>query len=243
MANPLLLISYATIAGLWVSSQHISINYVVHVLLLVTAILYAACHGSLTLREEQAYARGETPDDHDASKDNDEITEGEAAYETLKASDAAFFPVMGSVSLFGLYSAFKYFDKEVVNLIISVYFCFMGCMAIAATLSPIVEGMGSKEGFLSTKFAIKKRISHPLPEFIAGSSPWKIDIEGNYADVLSFILGSVFCGVYFKSKHWTMNNVLGICFCLQGIERFSLGTFKIGAILLVGLFFYDIFWV
>jgi minor histocompatibility antigen H13 len=40
-----------------------------------------------------------------------------------------------------------------------------------------------------------------------------------------------------------MNNVLGICFCIQGIERFSLGTYKIGAILLVGLFFYDIFWV
>jgi len=40
-----------------------------------------------------------------------------------------------------------------------------------------------------------------------------------------------------------MNNVLGISFCLKGIERFSLGTYKIGAILLVGLFFYDIFWV
>jgi minor histocompatibility antigen H13 len=40
-----------------------------------------------------------------------------------------------------------------------------------------------------------------------------------------------------------LNNILGISFCLQGIERFSLGTYKIGAILLVGLFFYDIFWV
>ena len=48
---------------------------------------------------------------------------------------------------------------------------------------------------------------------------------------------------FFQGKHWTLNNVLGICFCLQGIERFSLGTYKIGAILLIGLFFYDIFWV
>merc|ERR1712194_986414 len=47
----------------------------------------------------------------------------------------------------------------------------------------------------------------------------------------------------FMSKHWTINNILGICFCLQGIQRFSLGTYKVGAILLVGLFFYDIFWV
>lgn len=53
----------------------------------------------------------------------------------------------------------------------------------------------------------------------------------------------MFSAVYFQTKHWALNNVLGICFCLQGIERFSLGTYKIGAILLVGLFFYDIFWV
>ena len=32
-------------------------------------------------------------------------------------------------------------------------------------------------------------------------------------------------------------------FCIQGIQNFSLGTFKIGMILLCGLFFYDIFWV
>jgi len=40
-----------------------------------------------------------------------------------------------------------------------------------------------------------------------------------------------------------MNNVIGICFCIKGIESFSLGTYRTGAILLVGLFFYDIFWV
>ena len=34
-----------------------------------------------------------------------------------------------------------------------------------------------------------------------------------------------------------------ISFCIQTIERVSLGSYKIGAILLTGLFFYDIFWV
>jgi minor histocompatibility antigen H13 len=63
------------------------------------------------------------------------------------------------------------------------------------------------------------------------------------AEIISFIGSAVFSWFYFQKKHWVMNNVLGICFCLKGIERFSLGTYKIGAILLVGLFFYDIFWV
>lgn len=29
----------------------------------------------------------------------------------------------------------------------------------------------------------------------------------------------------------------------KGLERISLGSYKVGAILLTGLFFYDIFWV
>jgi hypothetical protein len=34
-----------------------------------------------------------------------------------------------------------------------------------------------------------------------------------------------------------------MCFSIQGIERFSIGSMKVASILLVGLFFYDIFWV
>jgi len=40
-----------------------------------------------------------------------------------------------------------------------------------------------------------------------------------------------------------MENVLSISFCVQAIERMSIGSYKVGAVLLIGLFFYDIFWV
>eukprot|EP00804_Cyclotella_cryptica_P005295 CCRYP_015783-RA/>CCRYP_015783-RA protein AED:0.03 eAED:0.03 QI:115/1/1/1/1/1/2/109/402 len=239
--NPLLLLSYATIVALWIGAQKITIPYVVNLMLLVTAILYAACHGSLALREDQALARGEKPpsngEDTDSDKEEEEVTQ----YETLKASDAAQFPLLGSASLFGLYLAFKYFDKDTVNLIISVYFCFVGCVALTATFSPVVEGCGPK--VLRRRFSKHVKVNHPLPEIIGGPSPWDLGIDGNIANIFAFLGSVAFCVAYFQSKHWTMNNVLGICFCLQGIERFSLGTYKIGAILLVGLFFYDIFWV
>lgn len=241
--NPLLLLSYGTIIALWVGCQKVSIPYVANLMLLVTSILYAACHGSLALREEQALARGEKPPGSEESEtsDNDEEEEEGPAYETLKASDAAQFPLLGSASLFGLYCAFKFFDKDTVNLIISVYFCFIGVGALTVTFGPLLESLGGS--LLSKSFAWGKKVNHPLPEFIGGSSPWKFSLSGSIADVLAFVASIAFCVAYFQSKHWTMNNVLGICFCLQGIERFSLGTYKIGAILLVGLFFYDIFWV
>eukprot|EP00574_Skeletonema_japonicum_P001910 CAMPEP_0201740638 /NCGR_PEP_ID=MMETSP0593-20130828/46407_1 /ASSEMBLY_ACC=CAM_ASM_000672 /TAXON_ID=267983 /ORGANISM="Skeletonema japonicum, Strain CCMP2506" /LENGTH=399 /DNA_ID=CAMNT_0048234959 /DNA_START=37 /DNA_END=1236 /DNA_ORIENTATION=+ len=240
--NPLILFSYAAIAGLWVGSQVIDIPYVMHLMLLVTSILYAACHWSLTLREEQALARGESPpkegkdddtDNTEGDDDDEEEEEERPQYETLTSKDAMQFPLLGSASLFGLYCAFKFFDKETVNLIISVYFCLVGVAALTATLGPTLESVGPK--FLSNEIKLK----HFLPESIGGKSPWIF----NVSEVFGLMGGIAFNVAYFQSKHWTMNNVLGICFCLQGIERFSLGTYKIGAILLVGLFFYDIFWV
>jgi len=45
------------------------------------------------------------------------------------------------------------------------------------------------------------------------------------------------------TKKWWINNLLGCAFSIQGIEMLSLGSYLIGVLLLVGLFFYDIFWV
>jgi len=215
--------------------------------------LYAACHFSLTLREEQALARGEKPpqaegdingvgEKNDSDNGDDEEEEVERPqYETLKTSDAMQFPLLGSASLFGLYCAFKYFDKDTVNLVISVYFCLVGLAALTATFGPALEKVGPT--FLKLEYSKHVQVPHFLPEFIGGSTPWKFGLDCSLADMIAFVGSAVFSVMYFQTKHWAMNNVLGICFCLQGIERFSLGTYKIGAILLVGLFFYDIFWV
>ena len=48
---------------------------------------------------------------------------------------------------------------------------------------------------------------------------------------------------YALTKAWYLNNALGCAFSVQGIEMLSLGSFVIGAILLMGLFVYDVFWV
>jgi minor histocompatibility antigen H13 len=152
------------------------------------------------------------------------------------------FPLVGSVSLFSLYAAFKYFDKDTVNLILSAYFGIIGCVTVTSTLSPILSHV---LGGPFRTFKLKKeiKIQHKLPEFIGGESPWDLSFNISLADVVAFICSAVFTGFYLKTKHWLMNNVIGICFCIKGIEKFSLGTYKIAAILLVGLFFYDIFWV
>jgi minor histocompatibility antigen H13 len=235
----LLTISNVSIFLLWSLSQYILIPYVAHLLMLVTTILYTACHYSLILREEQALSRGEI----DTSKTQEERDNAAPppASETLTSEDAMQFPLVGSCSLFGLYCAFKFFDKDTVNIILSAYFALMGCGAVTATLSPVLAVLGGP--LTSVKFAKDIKINHKLPSFIAGDSPWDLSFNITLADLLAFLSSALFSAFYVQKKHWVMNNVLGISFCLKGIERFSLGTYKIGAILLVGLFFYDIFWV
>ena len=151
-------------------------------------------------------------------------------------------PIVGSMSLFSMYLAFKFLNKDLVNLLISLYFCLVGCAALTVTFAPVFAKF-FPEGLKQKSWEKKMKIKHPLPAFIGGESPWELDIEATVPEICSFLASVVFCVFYFKTKHWALNNVFGICFCLQGIERFSLGTYKIGAILLVGLFFYDIFWV
>ncbi len=229
-SDPLLTIAYATIALVWAASQCILVPYVVHLLTLVTAILYAACHASLVLRED-------IPKEGEEGYDPDAPT----SVETLKTEDAMQFPIMGSCSLFGLYLAFKFLGQEFVNLLIGGYFALVGCGALTLTIGPFMDKIAPKS-LNDRKLGFKKKIPHPLPEWIL-SKDFEIGLEVTGTDVLSIAFACGIVGMYFQKKYWALNNVLGICFCMQGIERLSLGTYKIGAILLVGLFFYDIFWV
>jgi len=227
-SNPLIIGSYATIALMWGLTQVVFVPYVVHLLVLVTAILYAGCHQSLMLREE-------------LPKEGEEGYDPDATRETLKQEDAYQFPLFGSLSLFSLYLAFKFLGQDMVNMLIGGYFGLVGCGALTITLAPFVAQFAPKS-MSEKELGWKKSISHPLPDSIL-PSPLELGLKFTVTDFVAFLLATVIVGLYFQGKHWALNNVLGICFCLQGIERFSLGTYKIGAILLVGLFFYDIFWV
>jgi len=233
-SNPLLVLSYATIVALWGMSQVVLVPYVIHLLVLVGAILYAACHSSLVLREEP-------PDPNDPMSASEHSSSSER--ETLRTEDAYQFPIIGSCTLFGLYLLYKFFDKDLINMLIGGYFAIVGCLALTMTISPAVSRTVIPPSLRRKNMGWEYRLAHPLPEWLAGPSPWDLSLHFTAVEVVSLLISAAVCAMYIKNKTWYLNNVLGISFCLQGIERFSLGTYKTAAILLVGLFFYDIFWV
>ena len=150
--------------------------------------------------------------------------------ETMSNEHAMRFPFVGSAMLLSLFLLFKFLSKDLVNTVLTLYFLILGIVALSATLLPSIKR------FLP---------NHWNDDLIVWHFPYfrSLEIEFTKSQIIAAIPGTFFCGWYALKKHWLANNILGLAFSIQGIEMLSLGSFKTGAILLVGLFFYDIFWV
>eukprot|EP01032_Pedospumella_encystans_P009238 gene9238-10894_t len=204
--------SYLILFAFWALSYVVVIPPPLSLIVQSTLIVYIGSLRSLTLLVKEADGGAKSQDT-----------------EVLSANDAYKFPIIGSCSLLGLYVAFKYCDKDTVNLVLSLYFSVVGVFALT----------GSFSSFASQYITSKKQYGFKKTFPLVG----EIDMLCTPAEIVCLIISTIFSAVYFKTKHYMMNNIFGICFCIQSIERISIGSYKTGAILLVGLFFYDIFWV
>lgn len=159
----------------------------------------------------------------------------EQVQEQMTKRDALRFPIVGSAVLFGLFLSFKFLPKELVNTLLSVYLGFIACFVLKEAVEPYLRDYFPES---------VRRVKYTLPKF---RIPYLLDgdeaISFTVPEAVVFAASCGFCLWYFMRRHWLANNVLGLAFSLEGIEHLSLGSVQVGGILLVGLFFYDIFWV
>lgn len=156
--------------------------------------------------------------------------------ETMSQKDAMMFPLIASVSLFGIYLVFKIFSKDHINLLLTGYFFLLGVIALTHMWSPVLSPWWPKS-FVNVPY-------HLL--FTRGENKAKealIDFKFTTHDVAAFVLSSIVGVWYLFQKHWIANNLLGIAFAVNGVELLHLNNISTGCILLCGLFVYDIFWV
>ena len=155
--------------------------------------------------------------------------------EKMSTKDAYMFPVYGSAVLFGLYVVFKFFDKNLLNTILSVHFTFFGFLSLVQLLCYHLEKFFPE---WQKVYVFKKKFEIKIPFYQK-----TLDISISKGEMVAAII-SVFPTIgYFATKHWLLNNLFGVAFSICGIESLTLPSFQVGFILLWGLFFYDIFWV
>lgn len=161
--------------------------------------------------------------------------------DTMTSKDAMMFPIMASCALFGLYMFFKIFSKDNINFLLTGYFFFLGVMALAHLLSPVIGSL-----IPSSIPKIPYHLSFiqgPTEGVKDDKESFLIDYKFTTHDVVCFIISLIIGVWYLLQKHWIANNLLGLAFAVNGVELLHLNNIVTGCILLGGLFFYDIFWV
>jgi minor histocompatibility antigen H13 len=145
--------------------------------------------------------------------------------DVITGKQAYRFPFIASISLFSMFVAFKLLPKEWVSFALTMYGVVFGACALANTLAPAVERIPSLPAAFRVEYGHKDYLSFTV------------------VDIICLILASPVAVHYYRTRSWLANNVLAAALGLSAIDLLALGDFQSGAILLSGLFFYDIFWV
>ncbi|TFK74045.1 hypothetical protein BDN72DRAFT_813704 [Pluteus cervinus] len=194
---------------------------------LATGSIYTGSHGSLPV--------GPHYFSKNTSVKAEEHYEDIEVKERVTSDDAWLFPIMGSVVLFGMYTAFKYFGTEWINWFLGWYFAFTSVGSTwRASISFVRYLIGPTRWnqFDSTKLMLSKVI-------VASScrTPTLILLPLSTWPSLYYTLSST------GRKSILLTNVLSLCFSFNALTIIKLDSFKTGVILLSALLIYDVFWV
>jgi len=121
-------------------------------------------------------------------------------------------------------------------MLLTVYFFFLGVLALAHILSPLVNRL--------TPSWVPNEQYHLV--LTKGSGDKKADVANyhfDHRDLICLLICALVGVWYLWKRHWIANNLFGLAFSLNGVEFLQLNRISTGCILLGGLFIYDIFWV
>lgn len=254
--NLMLTLAYTALIGICTVSTVYVIPFYINVVVTSTLIVYIGCHRSLHLLTSEA-------DGGIAEKDKDMLSTG----------DALRFPLVGSCALGGLYLAFKYYKEYaslILAIYFSFVGIYTLTSTYAPVLQQLLHMSPKKYGIKKTTVPVVGEVElllnisemlmlivaiviislYNMKDFIELAKIVLAYLEKNIvaftptiSTVIIPFLDTLATATKLFHKHFFINNILGVSFCIQAIEKVSIGSYYIGTILLSGLFFYDIFWV
>lgn len=192
-----------------------SIQPSLHLLILAALTVLVGCKHAVWM-----YTKPGPNDDDDGKQDTGQST--------MQDADAYKFPILGSFTLFALFILYEFLDAEWLKFLFSVYVVIMCGNGLGLNISHYVALRGN------TRTLYKYKAIFNIPYF---------NHPVTYIDVLSFITATILGVVYIRTKNWIVNNIMALSFSILALKLIGLSSYKTGAILLVGLFFYDVFWV
>lgn len=239
--------AYAILIGLLALSPFVIMPITFQMIAYSGSILYIACHKSIGLvggEDEEEAPENESKDEKaKREKQAQENKDNADAPEFLSTRDAMMMPLISGTALTSLYFAYKYIGKDWVNFLLGLYLTLSGAVASGMAIYPIIfnaipKSVENKIGF---NFSPQKYkwIYYLVDEADVGTKPIRV----TFSVLFSFIFGVGVSVAFFVTKNFVLHNIIAVSFSLLAISLLSLDQFKIGFVLLAGLFFYDIFFV
>lgn len=161
-----------------------------------------------------------------AERERKRRRDGDSDPRDVIGRDQAFrFPLVASFALLGMFLAFKYLPKEWVSFLLTLYGVTFGGLAFGGVLGGLIDSIEGLPAFMKKEFGHKDYIL---------LTP---------CDILGILLASPVAYWYYITKMWLPNNILASSLALSAVDMLAIPDFQSAAVLLCGLFVYDIFWV
>eukprot|EP01017_Pseudomicrothorax_dubius_P004617 TRINITY_DN10969_c0_g1_i1.p1 TRINITY_DN10969_c0_g1~~TRINITY_DN10969_c0_g1_i1.p1 ORF type:complete len:275 (-),score=73.59 TRINITY_DN10969_c0_g1_i1:626-1450(-) len=126
-------------------------------------------------------------------------------------------------------------DKQILAAIVSFHFSLLGVFCLMSITEKVLEPF---LGHLKSVQVYKREVNLDLK-----IKKFNFNVDINRLNIVSFSVAMIPTTLHIITKSWITNNIFGTAFCITGIQTLVLPNFKVGFMLLWGLFFYDIFWV
>lgn len=161
-----------------------------------------------------------------AKRERKRKLEGSEQERDVIGRDQAYrFPIVASLALFGMFLAFKYLPKEWVSFLLTLYGICFGGLAFATVIGALLTNVPSLPPVFTKEFGCKDYITITI------------------CDAIGLVIATPIAIWYYKTKAGLANNILASALALSGVDMLAISEFQTAAILLSGLFVYDIFWV
>jgi len=165
-----------------------------------------------------------------------ELEEEEEDVASLTSADAWLFPILGSCTLLTLYLVLRYLDPKWVNWLLGWYFTLLGFGSVWKSSSSLVKSvLGPRRWHSMTQYTL----------CLTGGNEEIFSLQARLPTLVLSIPSALVCFYYGtrEDKPWILTNVISLSLGCNAIAVLKLDSFRTGAILLAGLFFYDIWWV
>ncbi|KAL4439828.1 hypothetical protein ABPG75_002829 [Micractinium tetrahymenae] len=158
----------------------------------------------------------------------------------ISLKEGVLAPVAASASLFGLYLLLKYFPDLNIQTLLNAYFWLLGSISPIGAFGPTLRTLGKSVQQPVWRFQLPgwMQMEDEQGETVTQGDLAPTDLLSTAAALTIATLDA-----YANHGNFTLNNMIACLIAADILQLVGLKSFRVAAVLLLGLLAYDVFWV